>query len=58
MGVSPTLVIPAQAGIQKICESLDSGFRRNDGPEVFSDSLLDQHLNQYPNQSLDQHRDQ
>jgi hypothetical protein len=40
MGVSPTLAIPAKAGIQETCGSLDSGLRRNDVSEVFSDSLL------------------
>jgi hypothetical protein len=40
MGVSPTLVILAKAGIQETCGSLDSGLRRNDVAEVFSDKLL------------------
>jgi hypothetical protein len=28
-------VTPAEAGVQKCSFSLDSGFRRNDGQEVF-----------------------
>ena len=40
MGVSPTLVIPAKAGIQKTCGSLNSGLHRNDVLEGFSDKLL------------------
>jgi hypothetical protein len=38
-GTSPSVVIPAKAGIQQTCGFLDSGFRRNDLPETFSDSL-------------------
>jgi hypothetical protein len=36
----PTIVIPAKAGIQEACGSLDSGVRRNDVSKVFSDKLL------------------
>jgi hypothetical protein len=29
----PNVVTPAKAGVQEISESLDSGFRRNDGED-------------------------
>jgi hypothetical protein len=41
MGLLPFFVIPAKAGIQERCRSLDSGFRRNDGDAAFSDRLLE-----------------
>jgi hypothetical protein len=40
MGFLPLFVIPAKAGIQEICASLDSRLRGNDVRKAFSDSLL------------------